>query len=90
MCHVVLEGPMREAAGGRARLEIEASTLSELFRVLKSEHTGVADRLIQEDGRIRRHVNIFINGAMQPSKNPEGIQLKNTDEVVILPAISGG
>ena len=90
MCLVVLEGPLREAAGGTARLEVEASTLSDLFRKLIEDYPGVADRTVQEDGCIRQHVNVFINGSMHASRDPAGITLQETDEVVILPAVSGG
>jgi molybdopterin converting factor small subunit len=88
--HLLLQGPLRDAAGGRSGVRLDAPDLKALFELLRRRMPEVADRVLGEDGRIRMHVNVFINGRLHPSKQIDSIPIGPDDEVLILPAISGG
>ena len=90
MCRVILSGPLREAVGGQTEIQVDAADLSLLAAALRTEHPDLADRVLQEDGLLRPHVNLFINGRLHPSKSVEPVPLSGSDEVLILPAVSGG
>lgn len=90
MCRVVIPGPLRAAAGGRSLLEVEAEDLPGLLRGLRETCPDLADGILQEDGRLRPHVNLFINGRLHAGKEIGPAPLADDDEVVILPAVSGG
>ena len=87
---VEVPGPLRAAAGGEARVAVEARTLrgvlEELERCYPALHRSVCD----ETGRVRPHVNLFVN--LQHMRDREGLDtaLQPGDVVIILPAVSGG
>jgi len=77
--------------GGEKKLEISASTLTEAF-VTISEKMGdeFKRRVLNDDGTPRSLINIYING--KNAKFSAGMQtdLKDGDEVYLLPAVAGG
>ncbi len=68
-------------------LEVEASTLQELFAELDRRYPGVRFRAIDEQGAIRRHMRVFINGTQAKDL---GAPLAARDTVQIVQALSGG
>jgi sulfur-carrier protein len=83
---VRLRGPLKKLAGERADHPIEASTVSELLRELERAHPAVSGWILDERGRIRRHINVFVNGESGSEDTPVGPD----DRIDVLPAISGG
>ena len=87
-----IPGGLREFTNGKSRVEIEASpaTLADALAALWTLYPGVRDRMANEQGQIRQHINIFIGdedarytgGMMSPV--PAGAQIS------IIPAVSGG
>jgi len=51
---------------------------------------GVRQRVLDYQGQVRVHVNLFVNGAHIRELDGLDTALKDGDEVVILPAVSGG
>ena len=51
---------LRSLAGGVAEITLEGSTVSEVLKNLESAHPGFAERLFEEDGSLRRFVNVFV------------------------------
>lgn len=86
MATVRLRAPLKELAGGRADHAVAGATVSELLRELEREHPGLAGWVLDERGRIREHVNVFVNGEY----GREGTPVGPDDRVHVLPAISGG
>jgi len=86
MAEVVLRSPLRELAGGSSRLTVDATTVGELIRRLESEHPRLSGWILDEQGRIREHVKVFVNGEVATHDEALGEQ----DRVHVLPAISGG
>jgi molybdopterin converting factor small subunit len=87
---------LRQFSGGAARLCVdvpEPITLEALFRRLQPDYPGVVDRALDENGKIRQHVNVFIDGESL-SRDGSSLGLHTPvgagSEVWILPAVSGG
>lgn len=86
MAVVRLRAPLSELAGGRRELELAGSTVAEVLHALESEHPGLAGWILDERGRIRDHINVFVNR----ESGEEATALAPDDRLHVLPAISGG
>lgn len=86
MALVSVRGPLRKLAGGRAEHELEGATVAELLKALELRHPEVSGWILDERGRIRRHINVFVNG----ERGGEGTAVRPGDRVEVLPAITGG
>ena len=69
------------------RAEAQGATLGALLDDLERQYPGIRFRMIDEQGRIRRHIRIFINGEQC---HDLGRPLAGEDEVIIAQALSGG
>jgi sulfur-carrier protein len=85
MALVRLRGPLKGLAGG-AEHPAEGATIAELLRSLEREHPGLHGWILDERGRIRRHINVFVNG----EQGAEDTVVGADDRVEVIPAISGG
>jgi sulfur-carrier protein len=86
MAVVCLRGPLKQLAGDRAEHPIEGATVIELLRELERAHPAAGGWIIDERGRVRRHINVFVNGELRDPDTAVG----DDDRVDVLPAISGG
>jgi sulfur-carrier protein len=85
MALVRLRGQLKAMAGA-AEHPLEAGTVGELMRVLERECPAVGGWILDERGRVRRHINVFVNGEAAREETP----VAPDDRVDVLPAISGG
>jgi sulfur-carrier protein len=83
---VSVRGPLRKLAGGCAEHELAGATVIELLRELELRHPATSGWILDERGRIRRHINVFVNG----ERGDEQTGVKPGDRVEVLPAITGG
>lgn len=72
------------------QFESNAFNVRELLNQLEKEFPGIASYLLHENGKLRQHVNIFLDNAMIRDRNELTDLLDNVDEVVIMQALSGG
>jgi sulfur-carrier protein len=86
MAVVSVRGPLRKLAGGRAEHELEPGPVVDLLRALEARHPDLSGWILDERGRIRRHINVFVNG----ERGEESTAVKLGDRVEVLPAITGG
>lgn len=83
---VRLRAPLSERAGGRRELELEGATLGEVLLALEHEHPDLTGWIMDEQKRIREHVNVFVNG----EKGREDTAVSPRDHIHVIPSISGG
>jgi|TARA_B110000263_G_scaffold220535_1_gene208464 molybdopterin synthase sulfur carrier subunit len=76
--------------GGQRSFESEGKTIDELIQAINNEFPGFANQLLEEDGELRRFVNIYINDEDVRYLGGLATELKDNDEVSILPALAGG
>ena len=72
--------------GSPRRVELTATTVGEVIDALDSRWPGMGDRLRDSRPRIRRHINVFVEGQRATLKT----RLAPGAEVFVLTAISGG
>ena len=80
-----LRGPLKQLAGGGEH-EIAGATVKELLQSLERANPPLDGWILDERDRIRRHINVFVNGERGSEDTPVG----PGDRVDVLPAISGG
>jgi molybdopterin synthase sulfur carrier subunit len=86
MVLVSLRGPLRKLAGGNSQLELDGGNVIALLRGLEQRHPEISGWVLDERGRIRRHINVYINGERGAEETP----VRSGDRVEVLPAITGG
>jgi sulfur-carrier protein len=86
MAVVRLRAPLKDLAGGHREVRLEGSSVNQVLRALETEHPRTVGWVLDEQGAIRRHVNVFVNG--EPTR--EDAPLAPDDVVHVLPAITGG
>ncbi|MFN8618371.1 MAG: MoaD/ThiS family protein [Dehalococcoidia bacterium] len=87
MPRVVLpDSLVRLFPGAERRLQLEADTVAATLDRLNDRWPGMRDRLVDGRPAIRRHIVIFVNGERAELVTP----VTETDEVYVMPAMSGG
>jgi len=75
----------------RTQVEVSgANTVFEVIERLDYEVPGIRDKILDPDGRVRRFLNVFLNGEDVRFLAGLATPVSNKDELVILPAIAGG
>jgi sulfur-carrier protein len=88
---ILLPAYLRPYAGARPGLEVEvAGTVREAMEHLRALHPGVIDRVLTEQGEVRRHVNIFVGNESIRWTGGLDTPLPEGSEIAIVPAVSGG
>lgn len=82
--------PLRALTGETDVVQGEGGTLAELVADLERRFPGMRDRLVDEDGEIRRFVNVFVDGEDVRFEQGLGTALREGAEVSIVPAVAGG
>ncbi len=77
----------RPLAGGAERVEVEGATVGEVFAALDPP---LRRRLTDEQGAVRRHVNIYLGNDNIRDLDGLGTTLRDGDELLVLPSVAGG
>ena len=87
---VKIPTPLRKATNGAALVNADAANVRELIDALESQFPGMRERLCDEDGSLRRFVNVFVGD--EDIRFLEGLEtaLDEGAEVSIVPAVAGG
>ena len=81
---------LRALAGGGSEVEVDATSVGEALKALDARHPGFAERLFDEQGELRRFVNVFV--ADEDIRFMQGLDtaLDDGTTVSIIPAVAGG
>jgi len=82
--------PLRKLTGDKSLLEVEGNNIGELIENLEKDFKGIKQRLCEEDGNLRRFINIYLNEEDIRFIKGKETPVKDGDEVSIVPAIAGG
>ena len=81
---------LRAAAGGESQAEVEGATVQEVLEGLFERHAELRDRISDEDGSLRRFVNVYLAGEDIRFLDGLATPVKDGSELTILPAVAGG
>ncbi len=88
---VLIPAPMRSLTGQQARVSIDGgATVGEVLTALAEQHPGIRERIFESSGRVRRFVNVYLNGEDIRGLEAEQTAVKDGDEIGIIPAMAGG
>ena len=82
--------PLQEFTQQQDAVEIVGADVKEVLANLDSQFAGIGQRLYDEQGKLRRFVNIYVNQEDIRFLQGEGTAVSDGDEVSIVPAIAGG
>jgi molybdopterin synthase sulfur carrier subunit len=82
--------PLRRFTGGAEEVNAAAGTVGSVVEDLERQYAGIKERLCDEEGRVRRFVNIYLNGDDIRFLSSLESPVKDGDELSIVPAIAGG
>lgn len=82
--------PMRNLTGGEASVSVEATTLAGAIKALDAAHPGVAERVLDESGALRRFVNVYVGDEDVRFLDGLATQLSDGASISIIPAVAGG
>jgi molybdopterin synthase sulfur carrier subunit len=89
---VHVPGPLVAYASGQGvvTLEVDGSTVQDALAALWTLHPRLRDRLLDEQGRVRRHVNLFVD--RESIRDTGGLDTPLAPGAVlsVIPAVSGG
>jgi molybdopterin synthase sulfur carrier subunit len=81
---------LRELSGGAAEVSADGATVAEVLKNLEAAHPGFSERLFDEQGELRRFVNVFVSD--EDIRFLDGVDTATADgtTVSIVPAVAGG
>jgi len=82
--------PLRGFTGGSGEVPVEGATVGEVLSALADRHAGLAERILDGQGRLRNFVNVFVND--RNVRVLQGLESSVPDGAVIniVPAVAGG
>jgi molybdopterin synthase sulfur carrier subunit len=81
--------PLQRLTGGKEEVQASPGKVIDIVQELDRQYPGLAER-ISEGGKIRRFVNIYVNEEDIRFLQAEQTEVKDGDELSIVPAIAGG
>ena len=87
---VIIPTPLRQYAGKRDAVEVEAQTVGEALAGLVSQHNDLRRHLFTEEGKLRSFVNIYLNDEDIRYLQKDQTPLHDNDVLSIVPSIAGG
>ena len=82
--------PLRKLTNNQEEVTASGATLGAILDELNAAYPGLGERILDEQGAIRRFVNIFVNDEDIRFLEEKATVVKDGDEISIVPAIAGG
>jgi molybdopterin synthase sulfur carrier subunit len=87
---VRIPAPLRSVTSGQSEVNVGGASVHEALSELESLFPEIRQRLRDDEGALRRFVNLYVNGEDVRFLNGLQTDLKAGDEVSIIPAVAGG
>ena len=82
--------PLQKLTNNQSEVVCEAKDINELLAGLEKAYPGIKERLCDGEGKLRRFVNVYVNEEDIRFLQGQDTQLKDGDDISIIPAIAGG
>lgn len=82
--------PLRKFTGGAESVAADGATVGALVDDMERRHPGIKEKICDDGGKVRRFVNIYVNGDDIRFLSNLDSPVNDGDEVSIVPAIAGG
>ena len=81
---------LRTLTGGAAEIEADGGTVAEVVHSLETLHPGIAERLLDGEGTLRRFINLYVNDEDVRFQDGLSTQVPDQGTLSIIPAVAGG
>ncbi|MCC9306660.1 MoaD/ThiS family protein [Kitasatospora sp. RB6PN24] len=81
---------LRTYTDGRSEVTAEGATLAEVIADLDRNHTGIGARLLDDTGKLRRFVNVYVNDDDVRFADGLATEIPGGAGISIIPAVAGG
>jgi molybdopterin synthase sulfur carrier subunit len=87
-----IPGPLRDFSQQRGEVQLSGrpATLQDALQLLWAQYPGLRDRILNELGQVREHINIFVGNESIRYTGGLATPLDPHSVISIIPAISGG
>ena len=90
MATVLVPTPLRRLTGGQSKVEVDGADVAALITAIDSQFPGVADKVLDGDGNVKRFINVFVNDDEIRQLQGLSTPVDAGDRVSIVPAMAGG
>jgi sulfur-carrier protein len=90
MATVRIPTPLRHFTQNQNEVRVHGATVGEVLQNLEKSFPGIQERLLDEQGQVRRYLNIFRNEEDIRYQESLTTPVAETDSISIIPAIAGG
>ena len=81
---------LRTLTGGAAEVKVAGATVAEVLGSLESAHPGFRERILDDSGKLRRFVNVFVSDDDIRFLDGLDTAVPDGETVAIIPAVAGG
>ena len=85
-----IPAPLQKLTQNQEKVVANGTNVKELIENLDTEFPGIKERICDENGKVRKFINIYVNEEDVRFLQQEKTPVKAGDEVSIIPAIAGG
>jgi molybdopterin synthase sulfur carrier subunit len=90
MATVLIPTPLRRLTGGQSKLSTNATDIAGLIQAIDQQHPGIAEKVLDGEGNVKRFINIFVNETEIRTLQGLATPVTERDQVSIVPAMAGG
>ncbi|MGE0103899.1 MAG: ubiquitin-like small modifier protein 1 [Blastocatellales bacterium] len=87
---VIIPTPLRRFTDGVETVAVEGGTIRDVFDHLETRFPGIRARLCEENGDLRRFINVYVDGEDIRFLDRLDTAVGEKAEISIVPAIAGG
>lgn len=87
---IVIPTPLRQFASGQSEIEVEAATAGEALEKLTAQFAELKKHLYSDGGSLRNFINVYVGDEDIRDLDNLETEVKNGDEILIVPSIAGG
>jgi molybdopterin synthase sulfur carrier subunit len=87
---VLIPTPLQKFTNDEASVSVDACSVDALLQALDVRFPGIHGRLCDEEGKLRRFLNVYVNSEDIRFLDNQTTALADGDEVSIVPAVAGG
>jgi molybdopterin synthase sulfur carrier subunit len=81
---------MKFYVDNQSEFPVSGATVAEIIEQVVQQYPSVRFHLLDAQGKLRRHFNIFVNGVHIRDLNGMETQLKEEDKVILMASAAGG
>jgi molybdopterin/thiamine biosynthesis adenylyltransferase/rhodanese-related sulfurtransferase/molybdopterin converting factor small subunit len=87
---IVIPTPLRQFAGGKSEIEVNAATAGDALLELTATHAGLRKHLYNEQNNLRNFINVYVGDEDIRHLDGPATLLKDGETIMIVPSIAGG